>query len=209
MLCLGETPVAAQPDFPNDWMVKLLRSRKPVPPASPPAFGPWILRHFALGEATAEMSFPRLEKVCSNAGSALCGAVFAEPGVLASPGTPGPELLSEADLVAKRTGDGFKACLEDRQHTVLTWPWDHLATRVAWEASRTGDASEEAVGRRLGDIGAAYATVHREQLAAVLDLWRQVAAGVVETSPAAEPPSLERMGRQLLVAFQVELAASS
>jgi hypothetical protein len=154
------------------------------------------------------MPFARLEQVCSNAGSALCGAAYAEPGALGSLLTIGQELAGEAALVAKRTGDGFKACLDDRQHTVLTWPWDHLATRVAWEASRTGDTSEETVGRRLGDIGAAYALRHREQLAVVLDLWQQVAAGAVEPVPAAEPPSLVAMGRQLLAAFQVQQATS-
>jgi len=198
--------VEAGSTFANNGTVKLLR-RKQGLPAPVPSFGPWVLRQFALGEPIAAMPFARLEQVCSNAASALCGAAFAEPGAVSGTLVIGPELAGEAALVAKRTGDGFKACLEDRQHTVLTWPWDHLATRIAWEASKTGSASDENVGLRLGDIAAAYATRHREQLAVVLDLWQQVATGVAE-SAQAEPPNLVRMGRQLLAAFELEQTAS-
>ncbi len=145
--------------------------------------------------------------MCSNAASVLFGALFVEPGAVATPAAPDADLAAEAALLAKRTGDGFKACLADRRHTVLTWPWDHLATRVAWEATRRGDASEEALGHRLSEIAAAYAANHRDQLAVVLDLWSQVAAGVVATVPGAEPPSLAGMGRTLFAAFSLETAA--
>lgn len=188
--------------------MRLFRRQRPATPAPPPLFGPWLLRHFAQGEPTAAMPFARLEQVCSNAGSVLCGAAYSDPASVAGATALDGALAAEAALVAKRTGDGFKACLEDRQHTIISWPWDHLATRVAWEATRGGDASEEVVGRRLGDIGAAYAARHREQLATVFGLWEQVVAGLATPVPVDEPPSLVVMGRQLLAAFQVERAAS-
>lgn len=188
--------------------MRFLRRRAvPVPAAPPPSFGPWLLRHFARGEATAEMTFSRLERVCSNAGSVLCGAAYANPEALMASGEIGATLASEAALVAKRTGDGFRACLADRQHTVITWPWDHMATRVAWEASRNSEQSEETVGRRLCDIGAAYAVRHRQQLATALDLWRQVTAGLKPGVGSATTPGLEEMGNQLLVAFEAEQAS--
>lgn len=189
--------------------MRLLRRGATTPlPSAPSSFGPWLLRHFARGEPTGEMPFARLEQVCSNAGSVLCGAAYADASAL----LPGPlvsqPVAAEAALLSKRTGDGFRACLEDRQHTVITWPWDHLATRVAWEATQSGDASEETVGRRLCEVGAAYAVRHRAQLSAVFDLWEQVASGLKTSAPAPATPSLVQMGTQLLAAFEAEQAAS-
>lgn len=189
--------------------MRFLRRRAvPVPAAPPPSFGPWLLRHFARGEATAEMTFTQLEQVCSNAGSVLCGAAFDHASALLPvPEIAGP-LAAEAALLARRTGDGFRACLADRQHTVISWPWDHLATRIAWEATRASDQSEEAVGRRLCDIGAAYAVRHRDQLAAVLDFWRQVTSGLRPAAAGVATPDLAQMGTTLLLAFQAEQVAS-
>lgn len=154
------------------------------------------------------MTFARLEQVCSNAGSVLFGAAYANAAALLPRPPVSQPVAAEAALVAKRTGDGFRACLEDRQHTVITWPWDHLATRVAWEATQSSDASEETVGRRLCEIGATYAVRHRAQLSSVFDLWEQVAAGLKTPAPAPVAPSLVQMGAQLLAAFDAEKAAS-
>ncbi len=177
--------------------VNLFRRKIPpseAPPAAP-TFGEWLIRQFSAGEPTAAMPFSRLERVCSNAGLLLCAGVYSRPqdfGGLA----PGSR---EGDIVARRTADGFKASLADRAHTVLAWPWDHMATSVAWTASRSGDVAEPTLGAALTGIGVAYALTYREQLAAVVELWQQVAAGL---NPDAPPPDLDAMGRDMLQAYQ-------
>jgi hypothetical protein len=170
----------------------------------PPSFGGWVLRHFTKGEATSGMPFARLEQVCSNVGSLLCGAAFARPEVFRASASGGPA-AAEADVIARRTADGFKAALADRQHTIVTWPWDHLATRVAWQSTRAGTTDEENVGRQLEELGAAYALGHRDQLERVLRVWADIVAGIGATTPGS-PPDLAAMGGLLLRAFENETA---
>lgn len=187
-----------------------LFARKRAPEAEappPPSFGPWMVEQFAQGRPTQDMTFAELERLCANAASLLCGAAFAEPEAMRGRVAVDTGLTAEANLVARRTGEGFKACLADREHTVITWPWDHLATRVAWQATQAGDTAEEVIGRRLFDIGASYALRHRDQLASVITLWTEVAAGVRQGDDA--PPDLPAMGQALLRAFEVERAAAA
>lgn len=175
------------------------RRRQPAPPAEPErtSFGEWLIRQFTGGEPTSALSFQRLERVCSNAGLLLCGAAYARPDAFRD---GAPEInRREAGVVARRTADGFKASLADRANTVLAWPWDHMATSIAWAGTRDGDVSEARLGRALTEIGTAYALVHREQLAAVIDLWQQVAAGLNPGGPAAD---LQKMGSDMLQAFE-------
>jgi hypothetical protein len=177
--------------------VNLFRRKLP-PPAAPPAaptFGEWLIRQFTAGEPTARMPFARLERVCSNAALLLCAGVYSHPEAFRDI-TPGSR---EGDVVARRTADAFKASLADRAHTVLAWPWDHIATSVAWNASRSGDVAEPGLGAALTGIGVAYSLAHRDQLAAVVELWQQVAAGL---NPGGPPPDLESMGRDMLRAYQ-------
>lgn len=179
--------------------VRFFRRRQPAPPAEPerPTFGEWLVRQFAGGEPTSDMPFQRLERVCSNAGLLLCGAVYARPEAFRD---AGPVLnRREAGVVARRTADGFKASLADRVNTILAWPWDHMATSIAWAGTREGDVSEGRLGRALTEVGVAYALVHREQLAAVIDLWQQVAAGL---NPGALAPDMQAMGSDMLRAFE-------
>lgn len=177
--------------------VNLFR-RKTPPSAAPPAaptFGEWLIRQFTAGEPTAAMPFSRLERVCSNAGLLLCAGIYSRPEAFrdVAPGS------REGDIVARRTADGFRASLADRAHTVLAWPWDHMATSVAWTASRNGDVAEPTIGTALTGIGVAYGLGHREQLVAVVELWQQVAACL---NPDAPPPDLQSMGRDMLQAYQ-------
>jgi hypothetical protein len=144
------------------------------------------------------MPFSRLERVCSNAGLLLCGAAFVRPEAFSGDAQAGPG-SREGNLVARRTADGFKASLADRANTVLAWPWDHMATSVAWTASRDGDASEPTLGRALTAVALAYSLHHREQLTAVVELWQQVAAGINRDAP---PPDLPAMARDMLAAFE-------
>lgn len=178
--------------------MNLLRRKAPPPPEpAVPGFGEWLLRQFANGESTAALPFATVERLCANAGSLLSGAAFARPEQFARP-APGP-VYGEAALVAKRTADGFRASLADRQNTVLAWPWDHVATAAAWSATRAGDTSEHALGEAIEGVSVAYAFNHREQLGAVLNLWRDVAAGVRHTGG---PADLEAMGGEMFDAYR-------
>jgi hypothetical protein len=152
------------------------------------------------------MTFARLERVCSNAGQLLCGAVFARPEAFRDTIHDSRPLLREGEVVARRTADGFRASLADRTDTVLAWPWDHMATAIAWTATRDGDLSEPALGTALTGLGAAYSLAHREQLAAVVDLWQQVAAGL---NQQGGPPDLRLMGRDMLDAYESGPALAS
>jgi len=80
-----------------------------------------------------------------------------------------------------------------------------MATKVAWDATRQEDTSEAALGAALLSLGSLYAMRHREQVAAVLSLWTQVAAGVSAVS--ASPPDLSRMGAEMLAAYEASRAA--
>ncbi|MCC7364374.1 MAG: hypothetical protein IT303_08360 [Dehalococcoidia bacterium] len=166
-----------------------------------PSFGEWALRSFARETDVRDMTFSQLEQVCANAASLLCGAIFAAPGDAAD---LAPDIFTargEADLVAKRTADGFKAALADRQHTILAWPWDHLGTRVAWQATQQERVATAALGDELLRIAAGYVTAHREQARIALDLWEQVARGLRPESDASAP-SLVAMGAQALATYR-------
>jgi len=184
--------------------------RKATGPAqaseSAPAFGSWLLEQFAGGEALEGLTFARLERVCSNAASLVCGAAFARPEPFRRPDILRPELRSEAGVVSRRTADGFKAALADRENTVLAWPWEHMGTSLAWSATREGSAGAAMLGPRLERLAAAYAIFYRDQLAAVLDLWEQVAAGVYR---GERRPDLPAMGAEMLAAFEAANRAGS
>ncbi|MBA4180040.1 MAG: hypothetical protein C0506_05570 [Anaerolinea sp.] len=177
--------------------------RKPPAPArppGPPSFGAWLVARFAGEESAAELPFAKLERACGNAGSLICGAVLARPASFGDKVRMDADTLQEAGLVAKRTANGFQASLADRDNVVLSWPWDHLATRVAWRATQRGPVSEEAVGDELLRIGATYAIAHREQLEAARGVWEEVVAGL---RPGGEA-SLTRMGADMLAAYEAE-----
>ena len=140
----------------------------------------------------ASLPYAEVERLCANAGSLLCGAAFARPAAFAGR-VPTAEVAYEAALLARRTADGFKASLADRKNTV-----------IAWQATRANDTSEDALGEVLLALGTCYATRHREQLAAVLDLWGQVARGVHR---GPNEPDLARMGEEMLSAYEAVLAA--
>ena len=184
--------------------------RRRLPPIEPPieparpTFGEWLLRQFTAGHASSDMPFSRLERICSNAALLLCGAVFARPEHFLNPAAESGPLAREGSVIARRTADGFKASLADRKNTVMAWPWDHMATSVAWTATRTGDLSEEAIGRALTDLGVAYSLSQRDQLAAVIDLWTQVTAGLNAQSP---PPDIQAMACDMLTAYQAAAGA--
>ncbi|HMO54789.1 MAG TPA: hypothetical protein PJ994_09820 [Tepidiformaceae bacterium] len=173
----------------------------PTPPdPRPVGFAAWLIRQFAKGTPTSELQFSELERVCSNAGSLLCGAVLARPDAFrGAPHDLG--IQREAAILSRRTADGFKASLADRKNTVLAWPWDHLATSIAWNATRSGDAGEETLGKAIFELGTAYSLFHREQLEAVVDLWAQVATGVHHSQ---QPADLARMGNDMLAAFEAQ-----
>jgi hypothetical protein len=172
-------------------------------------FAEWLLGQFSGGRPTSGMPYAEVERICANAGSLLVGAAYAAPARFHGYVYPGLEPAREAELISRRTADGFKASLADRKNVVIAWPWDHMATAVAWQATRAHDTSERALGLALLDIGTAYAARHRDQVTAVLDLWRQVAAGVQKTQ---EAPDLAGMGVQMLDAFDafdaIEAAAA-
>ncbi|MGE3076641.1 MAG: hypothetical protein AB7N24_21445 [Dehalococcoidia bacterium] len=162
------------------------------------------MRQFNGGKPTAEMPYSEVERVCANAGSLLFGAAYSSPDEFAEGLPQTEELASEAALLSRRTADGFKASLEDRKNAVIAWPWDHLATKAAWEATRANDTSEETLAATLTDIGATYAIRHREQLTAVLDLWGQIASNVRNVE---ETPDLAKLGTTMLIAYKATHAA--
>lgn len=180
------------------------RARPPTCPATP-SFGEWVLRCFAGDGDITVLGYAELERAAANAASLLCAAVYDNPQAMAS-ALPAPEdTAAEAALVARRTADGFKAALADRSHTVLTWPWEHLATRVAWAAARGQPADAAALGLRLLQVGGTYALRHREQAATVLRLWADVAAGLPgERERHADLPA---MGRELFQSYCQLVAA--
>ncbi len=179
------------------------RERKPAAAPELPSFGAWTLRQVARDESTAEVAFNRLEQLLSNTASLVCGAVHGSPRSFRA-AAHGLATQREAALVARRTADGFRASLADRDHAVLAWPWDHIATRVAWLGTQSGELGEEHLGRLLEQITVAYTLFHEEQVRRVIGLWGEVAAGVTH---AAESPNLEAMGLQVYLAFARATAA--
>jgi hypothetical protein len=186
----------------------------------PPVFGTWVLRQFAGDRVLGELPFAELEQIAANAGSIIFGAAFSDPAALDTPAAHSPEARAEALTVARHTANGFKAALEDRKHTVLAWPWEHLATHLAWQATHAGIVSDFALGTSLQTIALAYAAYHREQLATVLGLWEQVVAGLkrqdadgAESGAREEPASvtlesLPAMGARMLEAWRASLLSS-
>lgn len=173
-----------------------------VPPAPRRAsFGAWVVHKFAKGRAPTEMTFAEIEQLCANAGSILCGAAYADPEALKATIEVSQELIDEAQVIAQRTGDGFRAALADEQHTLIAWPWDHLGTRIAWRATRQGMVDERWLGDALTAVATVYAIGFREQLTHVLDLWRRVAGGVRRDVEGAAPDLVE-MGRTMWALYQ-------
>lgn len=169
-----------------------------------PNFAAWLLQQFTGGRPTDEMTFSELERICASAASLLIGAAYAQPGSIAF--APSSDRSDEAQLIARRTADGFRASLDDRQNTVIAWPWDHIATSVAWTATRSGDTSESALGERILAVALPYATRHREQLSAVLGLWQEIAGNL---HPEAPRPNLARMGEEMLAAYRTIYPAAA
>lgn len=178
-----------------------------APPPSVPVrvtFGEWLLERFTGAAGVEGLTFAELERAIANAASVVMGAAFAAPA--AFPAEPSPEQRDEARLVARHTADGFKAALLDRKHTVICWPWEHLATRLAWTSTRAGRVESRSVGIALEGMGAAYALLHREQLTSVIEVWDRVAQGVVGAQHTGASPDLQVMGLTMLAAFQATVA---
>ncbi len=176
----------------------MLRRKQAAPEPPPvPGFGEWLLLQFSGGEPTAGQAFASVERMCANACSLLIGAAHAAPDRFAP--IEEPAVLDEARLIARRTADGFKASLADRQNTVIAWPWDHIATSTAWAAARAGDTSERALGESMAGVAVAYASRNREQLRAVLDLWTQITGNL---HPDRLAPDLEQMGTRMFEGYR-------
>lgn len=183
--------------------MKLFRRHHEAQPPRSRSFGAWVLHQVVQGDDTRTLPFSRVEQLCSNAASLICGAVHADPASFGPPDALDADAREEAALVARRTADGFKASLADRENAILAWPWDHIATRAAWLGSRDSRLGEDDLGRAIDRIGTAYALIHREQLGAVITLWTQVAAAVARTKTA---PDLGYLGSEMLRAFRMEAA---
>ena len=162
------------------------------------------MRRVCEGVDPAGVPFARLEQLCSNAGSLICGAVFERQEAFRDGLSVDVATQNEAALLARRTADGFQASLRDREHTILAWPWDHLGTRVAWQATQAESVNVESLGLALERVGATYATMHRGQLASAFELWERVVSGLTE---APKTPGLPALGAQLFTAFEAETAA--
>lgn len=181
--------------------------RRSAPPSSVPAratFGEWLLERFTGAGGIEGLTFAELERAIGNAASVAMGAAYAAPGAFAA--EPSPEQRDEARLVARHTADGFKAALQDRKHTVVCWPWEHLATRLAWTSTCAGLVESRSVGIALEGIGAAYALLHRDQLTSVIEVWDRVAQGLVGGQHPGASPDLQVMGLTMLAAFQATVA---
>ena len=175
--------------------------RREEPEAPPqPSFGEWLVRQFARQAPTESLTFAEAERVCSSAGSLLCAAAFADADAVGRGLEFTSEHVQEAQLIATRTGDGFQAALDDQDHTAITWPWDHLSTRIVWSAQRAGEATSVKLGRDLHVIGTTYAVAHREQLRHAIEFWDKVAGGF--QSGATSPMDLVAMGSRMLEAFE-------
>lgn len=170
------------------------RRRSPLPP-SPPGFGGWALGCFAGSTPLSELAFEKLEKHLANAASAVCGAVFADPEILAPVLPLPPARVQDAHLVARRTADGFRAALADPKNTVIVWPWEHLATLLAWRATRSGPLDQERLGEEMLETAGAYAAAHRQQLSSAFTMWTEVARGV--RAREAPPADLAALGAEL------------
>ncbi|MFN8507142.1 MAG: hypothetical protein U0547_06200 [Dehalococcoidia bacterium] len=185
--------------------MKLFRRASPPPPEpSRAVFGEWLLERFAGPREVGVLTFAELERAIANSASVVIGAAYAAPGAFAA--EPSPQERDEARLVARHTADGFKAALQDRKHTVICWPWEHLATRLAWTATRAGEVDRRALGLALEGIGAAYSTLHHDQITSVIEVWDRVAQGIAGAGQGGSSPDLRVMGLTMLAAFQATAA---
>ncbi len=164
------------------------------------SFGEWLIRQFTRHEPTESLTFAEAERVCSSAGSLLCAAAYADADAVGKGLEFTSEHVQEAQLIATRTGDGFQAALNDKVHTTIAWPWDHLSTRIVWTTQREGTSTAENLGRSLHVIGTTYAVTHREQLHHAIEFWDRVAVGFDTSSD--EPTDLVAMGSRMLEAFE-------
>lgn len=175
----------------------------------PEPFGAWLVRAFARGEPIGELPFASLERVCSNAGSIICGAAYVGSPTLPAASSFSREVVEEATLVGERTTYAFRAATRDADHVAVSWPWDHLGTRGAWRATQASHPpSAIALGEALLTVGTAYCLTHREQLRSALELWEQVAGGLRQES-AEERPRLALMAARMLTAYEAELAEAA
>lgn len=190
--------------FDNGLMKPLRFPRQPAASASRTgveakgSFGRRVLEEFAHGAPLRTLDFRELERVTSRAGSIIIGAAAAGC-LLGDAGPVGFDAPGEAATLARRTADGFRAALQDRRHTVLAWPWEHLGTRLAWCAARE-DGGRESLGPALDAIAAEYAARYPKQLAAVLDLWDRIASGLATERGTSFAP-LREMGRTMFEAL--------
>jgi hypothetical protein len=185
--------------------VKLFGRRGAATIAAPLPFGTWLFERVTEGVDVETLPFARLEQLCSNAASLIYGAFYADLDACRDWLTLDPETQQEAGLLARRTADGFKASLADRSNVVIAWPWDHLATRVAWQATQSEHVESGLIGERLLAVGGTYALMHREQLTAVFDLWGRVAAAA---TGAERAPDLAAMGLKMLEGWRAAVAPS-
>jgi len=170
---------------------------------SRPPFGEWLVTKFAGDRPLSEMTPAEIEGVCANAGSVTCAAAYARPKERLEGLALTGDLVDEAGVVARRTGDAFKAMLDDPKHAVIAWPWDHLATRIVSAATREGAAPSAAeLGRALDETGTAYGIAYREQMDAVLDFWKRVTDSM-ETQGKPRPQDLEVLAVRMLDGFGV------
>ena len=144
--------------------------------------------------------------MCSSAASLFCVAAYHDADSVGAGITFTSTHVSEAKLIAKRTGDAFAAALDDQVPTAITRPWDHLATRIVWTAKREGESRAERLGRDLDAIGTTYAVAHRAQLSHVIEFWSKVAGGLQADGQA--DPDLVAMGTRMLAAFREERGIS-
>lgn len=186
--------------------MKVFHRRPPVPVTPERArFAAWLLAQFAGGKSLADLPFSEVERICAKAGSIFLGAAHARPECLGDPADETAADRSAAAVLMKRTADGFKTSLADRNNAVIAWPWDHLGTSIAWEATRAEDTSEAALAAAFSRVAASYALRHRDQLESVLDLWKQVAGAL---RPDAAEPDLRKMGLEMLIAYEALSATS-
>lgn len=176
------------------------QQREAAPVAPGVRFAGWLVAQFLPG-GTPGTSFAGLEAASSKAASLFLGAAAAGTGVLDGIAPATPAQAAEARTLARRTADNLRSALADAGHSVVAWPWDHLATMVVWGQTRTGEAASGTLGEAIATAGGAYARLHPGQLGGALDLWGLVASGLAPSGPA---PDLRRMGTAMWQAWLAE-----
>jgi len=178
----------------------LRQQREVAPGPAGVRFAGWLVARFLPG-GTPGTSFAGLEAASSKAASLFLGAAAAGAEVLDGIAPAAPAQVAEAHTLARRTADSLRSALDDAGRSVVAWPWDHLATMVAWGQTRDGEASTGTLGEAIAVAGAAYARLHPSQLGGALDLWGLVASGLAPGGPA---PDLRRMGATMWQAWLSE-----